>query len=89
VKLSDSRAESAEGAFLTALARSALCECLTIQKRFAEAERLPLESYHLIKKSKGAGNPPTQIARQRLAALYEAYGRSEEVEQHHSEITSR
>jgi eukaryotic-like serine/threonine-protein kinase len=75
--------------FLSALARSALGECLATQKRFAEAEPLLLDSYQTLKKSQGATNPPTQIARQRLVTLYEACGRVDKAEQYRDELGSR
>jgi eukaryotic-like serine/threonine-protein kinase len=74
--------------FLSALARGALGECLTSQKRFAEAEPLLLESYHTLKKSQGAANPRTRIARQRLVTLYEACGNADKAELYRSQLTS-
>ncbi|HEU0209035.1 MAG TPA: tetratricopeptide repeat protein [Candidatus Udaeobacter sp.] len=74
--------------FLSALAGGALGECLTSQKRFAEAEPILLESYRTLKKSQGSDNPRTNIARQRLVALYEACGRPDDAERYRSELAS-
>src|SRR5215471_18048277 len=75
--------------FLSAVAHGALGECLTSQKRFAEAEPLLLDSYQTLKNSQGTDNPRTQIARQRLVALYEACGRADKAEQYRSDLASR
>jgi serine/threonine-protein kinase len=61
--------------YWVALANSALGECLTIQKRYNEAEPLLLNSYETLKISQGAGNPRTTIALQRLINLYEAWNK--------------
>jgi eukaryotic-like serine/threonine-protein kinase len=63
--------------YWVALANGALGECLTIQKRYNEAEPLLLNSYEALKISQGAGNPRTTIALQRLIALYEKWGKPE------------
>ncbi len=63
--------------FWVALANSALGECLTAQKRFAAAEPLLLDSYQSLKTSQGANNPRTTLARQRLIALYEGWGKTD------------
>jgi Tetratricopeptide repeat len=75
--------------FLSALAHGALGECLTTQKRFAEAEPLLLESYDTLRKSQGTDNPRTQIARQRLVAVYQASGHVDKAEQYRDELGSR
>ncbi|HWY50976.1 MAG TPA: tetratricopeptide repeat protein [Chthoniobacterales bacterium] len=64
--------------FWVAMANNALGECLTIQKRFTEAEPLLLSSYESLKNSQGPHNPRTGIALQRLIALYEAWGKPEQ-----------
>lgn len=63
------------GHFWTAQAESALGECLTIQKRYEEAETLLTESYNSLKVSQGEQNPRTIEARQRLILLYSAWGK--------------
>ena len=66
-----------EESFLTALAKSALGECLMTQKRFDEAEPLLLDIFESLKRSQGERNPRTSIARNRLAALYEKWNKPE------------
>jgi serine/threonine protein kinase len=61
--------------YWVAQAESALGECLTIQKRYNEAEPLLLNSYEALKISQGADNPRTTIALQRLINLYEAWNK--------------
>jgi serine/threonine protein kinase len=63
--------------FWVALARGALGECLTTQKRFVEAEPLLIESYNVLKASQGEQNPRTNEARLRLAELYQAWNKPE------------
>ena len=64
--------------FWLAQANGALGECLTIEKRFTEAEPLLLSSYESLKNSQGAHHPRTGIALQRLISLYEAWGKPEQ-----------
>jgi tetratricopeptide (TPR) repeat protein len=56
--------------FWIALAESALGECLTAQKRFAEAEPMLEESYRVLKNTQGTNNPRTIIAQDRLINFY-------------------
>ncbi len=56
--------------FWVALANSALGECLTIEKRYAEAEPLLLASYERLRASQGEQNPRTLLAQRRLNELY-------------------
>ena len=60
---------------LISLPQGVLGECLTAQKRYAEAEPLLLESYNDLKASQGEQKPKTVEAIQRLASLYEAWGK--------------
>ena len=64
--------------YWVALANSALGECLTIQKRYHEAEPLLLNSYEALKISQGADNPRTTIALQRLFNLYKAWNKPDQ-----------
>ena len=57
--------------FWVAIAKSALGECLTTQKRFAEAEPLLTESYNNLRNSQGEENPRTRLAKSRLDKLHE------------------
>jgi serine/threonine protein kinase len=66
-----------KGHYWIALANSALGECLTIEKRYTEAEPLLLESYEALKTSQGVNNPRTQLAGRRLVTLYKNWGRPE------------
>ncbi len=61
-----------------AAAQGALGECLTRQDRPAEAEPLLLASYAVFAKTGGDGDLRSKIARERLVALYQAWGRPDE-----------
>jgi len=63
--------------FWVAIAESVLGECLMMQRKYAEAEPLLLESFESLKISQGTENPRTVLARSRLAALYEKTNRAE------------
>jgi serine/threonine-protein kinase len=76
-----------KGHYWIALANSALGECLTIEKRYAEAEPLLLESYQTLKSSQGASNPRTHIALQRLITLYENRGRSNAADAYRAKLS--
>ena len=64
--------------YWVALANSALGECLTIEKRYNDAEPLLLASYESLKSSQGASNPRTQIALQGLINLYHAWNKPDQ-----------
>lgn len=78
-----------KGHYWVALANSALGECLTIEKRYDDAEPLLLESYETLKSSQGANNPRTQIALQRLITLYENWGRSDAASAYRDKLSKR
>ncbi len=59
-----------------AAAAGALGDCLAEQKRYAEAEPLLTESYQTLKSLHVPQSPVLSEARQRLAALYAATGKS-------------
>lgn len=61
----------APGHRLIASSKAALGESLRLQKRYAEAEPLLIESYNILKSVTGEQNPRTKEARQSLKALYE------------------
>jgi serine/threonine protein kinase len=63
--------------FWVAIARSALGEGLALQRRYAEAEPLLLESYRSLAVSQGEGNPRTRTALRRIVHFYEGSGRSD------------
>jgi hypothetical protein len=73
------RAENVpETHFLRATANGALGEFLTTQARFPEAEQFLLASYESLKKSQAENSPRTRLALERLANLYEAWGKPEQ-----------
>jgi len=63
------------GHWLIASSESVLGACLAAQRRFAEAEPLLLQAAAGLEKSRGRDHERTLEARQRLVALYEAWGR--------------
>lgn len=64
-----------KGHFMTALTAGALGECLTTQKKYAEAEPVLLASYESLKLSQAGDNPRASQAKRRLLELYMAWGR--------------
>jgi tetratricopeptide (TPR) repeat protein len=63
---------------LIGASKGALGECLTTQKRYAEAEPLLQQSYATMKDVQGEHGPLTLEAARRLAALYQTWGKLEE-----------
>ena len=61
--------------WLIAEAQSALGHCLTGLQQYDEAESLLLDSYTLLLDQRGAQDPYVATARERLAHLYETWGR--------------
>lgn len=53
-------------------------ECLTLLRRFAEAEPILLKEYQQISAIRGPRSPFTTDARRRLVELYEAWGKPEQ-----------
>jgi len=64
-----------KGNQLIAASDGALGECLTTQKRYAEAEPLLQQSYATMKGVQGERGPLTLEALRRLAALYQSWGK--------------
>ena len=62
-------------------AASALGECLTAQKRYAEAEPLLSDSYNQLHSKLGDENKRTVEARQRLAKLYDEWNKPDQAAQ--------
>ncbi len=58
--------------YWVALAISALGECLTMEKKYSEAEPMLVEAAASLKASQGNTNPRTELAVERLMALYRA-----------------
>lgn len=61
----------------TAETQSALGECLTVQRRYAEAEPLLIESHTTLNSRLGGRDPRTLEAVRRLVSLYEAWNKPE------------
>ncbi len=59
----------------TALTAAELGHCLTVEKRFADAEPLLLEGARDLERALGADHPRTHLAASWLAELYRAWGR--------------
>lgn len=66
------------GHFFTALAQSALGECLVRQGRFGEAESLLTHSFDDLLRSQGSDNPRTSLAKNRVRDLYIAWNKPQE-----------
>lgn len=81
------RAENVpETHFLRATANGALGEFLTTQARFPEAESSLLASYESLKKSQAGNSPRTRLALERLANLYDAWGKPDEAARYRAMI---
>ncbi len=65
-------------AWLLAEAQGALGYCLVSLKRFEEAEPLLLECFTTVEAAKGGSFFGTRLARERLATLYQAWGKPDE-----------
>jgi hypothetical protein len=64
------------GHWLIASAESMLGECLTAERRYAEAEALLLRSRSSLESSRGSsGDPRVVQATERLVTLYDAWGK--------------
>jgi tetratricopeptide (TPR) repeat protein len=62
--------------------QNALGECLTTQKRFAEAEPLLVESYTILNARLGPRDPRTKEALGRLVELYDLWGKPAQAAQY-------
>lgn len=71
---------------LIGASEGALGECLTTQKRYAEAQPLLLRSYATMKKVQGEHGPLTLEAVRQLAALYQAWGKPEEAARYQTAV---
>ena len=71
------------GHYFTALARSALGECLAGQRKFSEAESLLVQSHTDLLRSQGLDNPRTVLARNRLRDFYTAWNKPAEAARFH------
>jgi len=61
--------------WMLAEARSVLGICLAGRQRFVEAEELLLDGYAVLEREKGAADPRTREALERLGRLYELWGK--------------
>jgi tetratricopeptide (TPR) repeat protein len=66
-----------QGHYWIAVANSALGECLTLQKRYAQAEPLLLSSYESLSQSQSPQSPRLRATLERLVTLYENWGRAD------------
>ena len=62
---------------LIASSKAALGESLRLQKRYAEAEPILLDSYRILKSTSGDQAPRTKEARQSLKSLYQDWHKPE------------
>jgi len=69
------------GHWLIASSESVLGACLTAEGRYREAEALLLRAHAALESSRDRDHERTVEARQRLAALYEAWGRPDRAAQ--------
>jgi eukaryotic-like serine/threonine-protein kinase len=76
----------AKGNQLIAASEGALGECLTTEKRYAEAEPLLQRSYATMKGVQGERGPLTLEALRRLAALYQSWGKPDEAARYQAAI---
>jgi tetratricopeptide (TPR) repeat protein len=75
-----------DGNALVGASEGALGECLTTERRFAEAEPLLLRSYRSAKSSAGDHDSRTKNAVRRLITLYESWGRANEAAGYRREL---
>ncbi len=73
--MNDAKGNRSVAHFWVAVANSALGECLTTQKRYAEAEPLLVESYTILNSRLGQRDPRTKEALGRLVELYDLWGK--------------
>jgi serine/threonine protein kinase/Flp pilus assembly protein TadD len=66
-----------QGHYWIAVANSALGECLTLQKRYAQAAPLLLSSYESLTQSQSPQSPHLRATLERLVALYENWGKAD------------
>ncbi len=77
-----------QGNQLIAASEGALGECLTAQKRYAEAEPLLRPSYATMKDVQGERGPLTLEAVRRLVALYQSWGKPTEAAPYQAALSS-
>ncbi len=72
--------------FWVAVANGALGECLTLQKRFTEAEPLLLSSYESLQRSQRPNSPLIRTALEQIVTLYENWGRADAAANYRSKL---
>jgi eukaryotic-like serine/threonine-protein kinase len=75
-----------QGHYLLAITQGALGECLTAEKKFAEAKPLLSESYATLKTVQRDQSPLTQEAARRLVTLYQSWGKPEEAARYQAAV---
>ncbi len=75
-----------KGNQLIAISQGALGECLTSQKRYAEAEPLLQRSYETLKSVQGEQGPATLDAKRRLVTLYQSWGKPKEAARYRAAV---
>jgi tetratricopeptide (TPR) repeat protein/tRNA A-37 threonylcarbamoyl transferase component Bud32 len=71
-----------------AIALGGLGECLMTEGRYADGEPLLTESYNILKKVNVPESPALEEARQRLVALFQAWGKPQQAARYSSQVRS-
>lgn len=71
---------------LIGISEGALGECLTTEKKYAEAEPLLLDSYKLVKSNAGEHDPRTLEAARRLVVLYKSLGKPQKAAEYSASV---
>jgi serine/threonine-protein kinase len=74
--------------YYKALTESALGECLTVQRRYAEAELLLVESHDTLSSRFDARDPQIIAASRRLVSLYEAWRKPDRAAQYRAQLSA-
>ncbi len=71
-----------------AIALGSLGECLMTEGHYADGEPLLTESYNILKKVNVPESPALEEARQRLVALFQAWGKPQQAARYSSQVRS-
>ncbi len=74
------------GHFWIAIAKGALGECLTLQKRYDEAEPIITKSHTSLRTRLSKADPRTREALQREINLYDVWGKTTQADYYRSEL---
>jgi len=77
------------GSWQIAATESLIARCLVDQRRFAEAERMMLEAYPIVEAKFGPAHPRSTTVAGRLVALYEAWGKPDQVAEWRAKLEPR